>query len=141
MPRTKAPVRKSPSSSQNSSQAKLLNRSAIKTVTALHHPNRTQIVQAQRQLRRPIENRHFAIPKASFQRLVREITHQIKPDADFRFQSQAIAALQEVTEAFLVDLFSDTTQLAAHANRITVMPKDLRLACKLRKIEDYLPPI
>ncbi len=40
--------------------------------------------------------------------------------ADLRFQSSAIAALQEAAEAYLVSLFEDTNLAAIHAKRVTM---------------------
>ena len=47
-----------------------------------------------------------------------------------KFQSTAITALQEVPENFIVGLFEDVNLLAVHAKRITVMPRDIRLAVR-----------
>lgn len=52
--------------------------------------------------------------------------------SDLRFQSQAILALQEATESYLVGLFEDTNLCAIHAKRVTIMPKDLQLARRIR---------
>ena len=49
-----------------------------------------------------------------------------------RFQSTAIAALQEAAENFIVGLFEDVNLLAVHAKRVTVMPRDVRLALRIR---------
>lgn len=49
-----------------------------------------------------------------------------------RFQSSALAALQEAAEAYLVSLFEDTNMAAIHAKRVTIMPKDMALARRLR---------
>ena len=49
-----------------------------------------------------------------------------------RFQSTALAALQEAAENFLVGLFEDVNLLAVHAKRVTVMPHDIRLALRIR---------
>ena len=49
-----------------------------------------------------------------------------------RFQSTALAALQEAAENFLVGLFEDANLLAVHAKRVTVMPHDIRLALRIR---------
>ncbi|KAL8550162.1 hypothetical protein ACS0TY_008839 [Phlomoides rotata] len=46
---------------------------------------------------------------------------------DLRFQSSAVAALQEAAEAYLVGLFEDTNLCAIHAKRVTIMPKDIQL--------------
>ena len=49
-----------------------------------------------------------------------------------RFQSAALMALQEAAEAYLVTLFEDTVLCAVHAKRVTVMPKDMQLARRIR---------
>ncbi len=70
------------------------------------------------------------IRKLPFQRLVREIAHDLNPT--LRFQSSAISAFQEATEAFLVSLFEDTNLCAIHAKRVTIQSKDMQLARRLR---------
>jgi histone H3 len=50
----------------------------------------------------------------------------------FRFQSSAILALQEASESYLVGLFEDTNLCAIHAKRVTIMPKDMQLARRIR---------
>lgn len=51
---------------------------------------------------------------------------------DLRFQSHAVLALQEAAEAYLVGLFEDTNLCAIHAKRVTIMPKDIQLARRIR---------
>lgn len=70
------------------------------------------------------------IRKLPFQRLVREIAQDFKND--LRFQSTAILALQEAAEAYLVGLFEDTNLCAIHAKRVTIMPRDIQLARRIR---------
>nr|XP_044996637.1 histone H3.3-like [Jaculus jaculus] len=70
------------------------------------------------------------IRKLPFQRLVREIAQDFK--TDLHFQSAAIGALQEASEAYLVGLFEDTNLCAIHAKRVTIMPKDIQLARRIR---------
>jgi histone H3 len=70
------------------------------------------------------------IRKLPFQRLVREIAQDFK--TDLRFQSQAVLALQEAAEAYLVGLFEDTNLCAIHAKRVTIFPKDIQLARRIR---------
>ena len=41
-------------------------------------------------------------------------------------------ALQEAAEAYLVCLFEDTNLCAIHAKRVTIMPKDIQLARRIR---------
>ena len=70
------------------------------------------------------------IRKLPFQRLVREIAQDFKND--LRFQGTAILALQEASETYLTSLFQDTALCAVHARRITIMPKDMQLARRIR---------
>ncbi|ELV10033.1 histone H3.3 [Tupaia chinensis] len=70
------------------------------------------------------------IRKLPFQSLVREIAQDFK--TDLRFQSAAIGALQEASEAYLVGLFEDTNLCAVHAKCIAIMPKDMQLARCIR---------
>ena len=85
---------------------------------------------ALREIRRYQKGTELLIRKLPFQRLVREITQQFR--ADLRFQSAALQALQESTEAYLVGLFEDTNVCAIHAKRVTIFPKDMQLARRLR---------
>ena len=80
--------------------------------------------------------RHFQkstallIRKLPFQRLVREVAHDFK--TDLRFQSAAILCIQEAAEAYLVRLFEDSNICAIHAKRVTIMPKNIQLARRIR---------
>ncbi|XP_010431530.1 PREDICTED: histone H3.3-like [Camelina sativa] len=80
---------------------------------------------ALREIRKYQKSTELLIRKLPFQRLVREIT-------DLRFQSHAVLALQEAAEAYLVGLFEDTNLCAIHAKRVTIMPKDVQLARRIR---------
>ena len=51
---------------------------------------------------------------------------------DLRFQGSAVLALQEAAEAYLVGLFEDTNLCAIHAKRVTILPKDIQLARRIR---------
>ena len=53
------------------------------------------------------------------------------------FQSSTVLALQEASEACLVGLFEDTNLCAIHAKRVTIMPKDILLAKKIRGDKIY----
>ena len=46
--------------------------------------------------------------------------------------SQAAPLNQEASEAYLVGLFEDTNLCAIHAKRVTIMPKDIQLARRIR---------
>ena len=71
------------------------------------------------------------IRKLLFQRLVREIAQDLGK-MNMRFQSGAIMALQEVSEAYLVGLLEDSNLCTIHAKRVTIMPKDIQLARCIR---------
>ena len=85
---------------------------------------------ALREIRRYQKGTELLIRKLPFQRLVREISQDFK--SDLRFQSAALGALQEASEAYLVGLFEDTNLCAIHAKRVTIMPKDIQLARRIR---------
>jgi histone H3 len=89
------------------------------------------------------------IRRAPFQRLVREVAGAVRPDAGLRFQSTAVAALQVAAEAYvykqarvhaplltrrryLTSLFADTLLCALHARRVTIAPRDMLLARRIR---------
>ncbi|XP_042070325.1 uncharacterized protein LOC102299975 [Haplochromis burtoni] len=85
---------------------------------------------ALREIRRYQKSTELLICKLPFQRLVREIAQDF--NTDLRFQSSAVMALQEASEAYLVGLVEDTNLCAIHAKRVTIMPKDIQLACRIR---------
>lgn len=88
---------------------------------------------ALREIRRYQKSTDLLIRKLPFQRLVREIAQDYGDNGpELRFQSTAIAALQEAAEAYLVGLFEDTNLCAIHAKRVTIMPKDMQLARRIR---------
>uniref|UniRef100_A0A8C2TAE8 Core Histone H2A/H2B/H3 domain-containing protein n=1 Tax=Coturnix japonica TaxID=93934 RepID=A0A8C2TAE8_COTJA len=103
-------------------------------------PHRYAGTVALREIRRYQSPRELPMPQAAlpapgarrlpFQRLVREIAQDFK--TDLRFQSSAVMALQEASEAYLVGLFEDTNLCAIHAKRVTIMPKDIQLARRIR---------
>jgi len=88
---------------------------------------------ALREIRRYQKTTELLIPKAAFCRLVQEITQYCAGvDKGFRWQGSAILALQEATENYLVKLFEDTNLCAIHAKRVTINPKDMQLAQRIK---------
>jgi len=85
---------------------------------------------ALREIRRYQKSTELLIRKLPFQRLAKEIAQEFK--CDLRWQSTAILALQEAAEVYLVGLFEDTNLCAIHAKRVTIMPKDMQLARRIR---------
>ena len=85
---------------------------------------------ALREIRRYQKNTDLLIRKMPFLQLVKEIARDFH--SDLRLQSSAVLALQEAAEAYLVGLFEDTNLCAIHAKRVTIMPKDIQLARRIR---------
>ena len=85
---------------------------------------------ALRQIRRYQKSTEPLIAVGPFVRLVREISNDFH--ADLRWQKNATSALQEAAEAYLVGLMDDANQCAIHAKRVTIMPKDMKLARRIR---------
>ena len=79
----------------------------------------------------------ISIPKRPFQKLVRDIAQIFIQDV--KFQSEALYALQQAAEDFLIGYFDDGVQCQLHAKRKTLMVKDLQLVRKLRNIEHWAP--
>ena len=79
------------------------------------------------------------IRRTPFNKLIKEISQEYRiclegpgtPSVQVRFQSTALAALQEAIENFVGGLFEDVNVLAVHAKRVTVMPCDIRLALRI----------
>ena len=85
---------------------------------------------ALREIRRYQKTTELLFRKLPFQRFVREIAMDFK--TDLRYQGTAILALQEAAEAYLIGLYEDTQMCAIHGKRVTIMPKDIQLARRIR---------
>ncbi|NXB32338.1 CENPA protein, partial [Eulacestoma nigropectus] len=66
---------------------------------------------------------------------VRELCLLFTRGVDYRWQRMALLALQEAAEAFTVRLLEDAYLCSLHARRVTLFPKDLQLARRLRGLE------
>jgi histone H3 len=133
MARTKQSVRMSTSTPGKTRMISLSTKAARKTAPVggvkKTHRYRPGTV-ALREIRRYQKSTELLLRKLPFQRLVREIAQIQK--SDMRFQSTALLALQEASEAFLVGLFEDTNLCAIHAKRVTITTKDMELARRIR---------
>ena len=87
---------------------------------------------ALREIRRYQKSTELLIRKLPFQRLIREIAQDFKPD--LRFEANAIRALQIASEAYLVGLFEGTNLCAIHGKRVTILPKDMKTFGMLSRI-------
>ena len=85
---------------------------------------------ALREIRRYQKGTELLLRKLPFQRLVREIA--VTGKEGLRFQASAVLAMQEATEAHMVNLFADTCLCAIHGRRVTIQPRDVQLARRLR---------
>jgi len=132
MARTKQTARKSTGGKaprkQLASQAARMSAPSSSTLKKTHRFRPGTV--ALREIRRYQKNTDLLLKKAPFQRLVREVAQDYK--ADLRFQTSAVMALQEASEAYLVGVFEDTNLCAIHARRVTIMPKDMQLARRIR---------
>ena len=92
---------------------------------------------ALRKIRRYQNSTDLLIRKLPFQRLAREVLQDLnqpgvrRHDVE-RFRSTSLLAMQESVEAFSVGLFEDANLCAIHARRVTIMPKDMQLALRIR---------
>ena len=83
-----------------------------------------------REIRKYQKTTNLLLRKLPFQRLIREVAQDFK--SDLHFQSHAILAIQEAAEAYLTGLFEDANLCAIHARRVTIQPKDIQLARRIR---------
>ncbi|GAB1603733.1 histone H3.3-like [Argonauta hians] len=93
-------------------------------------PKRRRKSHALQEIRMYQKSCGLLIRKAPFMRLVKEVCSYFSPD--LRWQSVALLALQEASEAFLVSLLSDSYLLTLHAKRVTLFPTDMKLVLRLR---------
>ncbi|KAM7079512.1 histone H3-like centromeric protein A isoform 2-T2 [Molossus nigricans] len=91
-----------------------------------------------REIRILQKSTNLLLRKMPFCRLVREICVKFTRGVDFNWQAQALLALQEAAEAFLIHLFEDAYLLSLHAGRVTLFPKDVQLARRIRGIQEGL---
>ncbi|KAI3966225.1 hypothetical protein MKX01_036575 [Papaver californicum] len=85
---------------------------------------------ALREIRKFQKSTDLLLPAAPFIRIVKEITNNFSKEVS-RWQAEALQALQEAAEAFLVNLFEDAQLCVIHARRVTLMQKDWQLARRL----------
>ena len=99
-----------------------------------HQPTRTKVepkrsnqsINALHEIKKYQNTTDLLIKIRPFLRLVKGIAYSY--NTELKFQRAAIEALQEGSEAFLVRLFELTNILATHANRVTILQRDIRLA-------------
>ena len=87
-----------------------------------------------KEIRQYQKSTDLLIRKLPFARLVREIQATAQR-VQYRWQGTALLALQEAAEAHLVGLFEDCNLCAMHGKRVTIMPKDMQLARRIRGVQ------
>ncbi|CAD2218840.1 histone H3 [Angomonas deanei] len=92
---------------------------------------------ALREVRKYQKSTNLLIAKAPFRRLVKEVSMNFK--TSMRVSAGALEALQESTENYLTSILSDAYLCTVHARRVTLFPKDLQLALRLRGETRALP--
>ena len=103
----------------------------MKLASVKHTKSKRRKYNPLREIQKYQQSTELLIKKLPFDRLVREITYTVA-QKHFHFQNSAVLALQEASEAYLVGLLEDANVCGIHAKRVTVMPKDIQLARKLR---------
>jgi len=136
MARTKQTARKSTGDkAPRKTLSTMAARMSAPTAGGMNRPRRFRPGHlALKEIRKYQKSTELLIRKLPFQRLVREIAQDFK--TDFCFQSSAVLALQKAAEAYLVGIFEDTMLCAIRAKRVTILPKDMQLARRIRGERD-----
>ena len=89
---------------------------------------------ALREIRMYQKTTDLLIPRLGFQRVVRQVLQNMYgiEGMHYRWQKTALLALQDATESYLTNLFEDSNLCTVHAKRVTIMPKDIKLARRIR---------
>jgi len=90
---------------------------------------------ALREIRQYQGGRHataLLIKRRPMQAIIRYLIQEITHKSDYRVQTNAFNALQQAAEAYMVGLFEDTNLCALHAKRVTILPRDMQLARRIR---------
>lgn len=91
---------------------------------------------ALREIRYFQKSTQLLLRKSPFARLVREIATEMHHRSDIMWQSLALQALQEAAESYLTGLFEDTNLVAINSKRVTILPRDMQVARRIRGLRD-----
>jgi len=72
------------------------------------------------------------VPRLAMARLVKEIGDEVAPER-MRWEENALLAVHEAAEAYLIGLFEDANLLAIHGKRVTITGRDMQLALRIRR--------
>ncbi len=132
MARTKQTARKSVGG--KAPRKALANKAARKSVPStggVKKPHRYRPgTVALREIRRYQKSTQLLLRKLPFRRLLLEFMQDFM--SDLRISASGLLAMQEASEAYLVGVFEDSNLCAIHAKRVTIFPKDIQLARRMR---------
>jgi histone H3 len=130
MARTKQTARKS--TGGKAPRKMLIQKSKTPPTGGVKKPHRWRPgTVALREIRKYQASTDLLIRKLPFMRLVREVAQDFQRE-DLRWTREALLALQEATEDYLVGIFEHANLVAIHAKRVTIAPKDIQLARRIR---------
>lgn len=87
---------------------------------------------ALREIRKYQKNADLLIRKLPHARLVKEIIQDTLGKAEIRTTKTALEVAHHASEDCIVRLMEDTNLCAIHTKRVTIMPKDMQLARRIR---------
>lgn len=87
------------------------------------------------EIRKLQDNTDYLLPRAPFQRLVKEIC-QDNFEEEIRWTTLSMQALQTSAEEYMVGLFEDSYLCSMHCKRVTLLSQDLQLARRIRGLSD-----
>jgi len=89
----------------------------------------TRAIQEMRKYQKSTE---LLMRKLPFFRLVKELISMYDTKHELRVQSSFVLAFQEAVEAHMVGLFEDVNLITLNAKRVTILPKDVQTARRIR---------
>lgn len=101
-----------------------------KTATKRYRPGNTLVL---REIKKYSKSTECLIKKQPFKRFVLHCLSNLGMKDTIRFKAGTLDALQEATENYVVSLAEDAYLCTRHANRVTLMPRDLNLVVKIKK--------
>ncbi|KAG7395905.1 hypothetical protein PHYBOEH_003069 [Phytophthora boehmeriae] len=102
---------------------------ATQTVKRRRRPGEVAL----REIRLLQRSTNLLLRKLPFARVVREIQTEFT-GAGYRWQAEALLALQEAAETYLIRTFEDANLCAIHGKRVTLQVKDIQLSLRIRGI-------
>ena len=139
MARTKAAIKATrPKALTQIAKKQNITRKARPSITNIKKPHRFRPgTQALREIKKCQKSTNLLIPRLAFQRLVREIANDFKDE--LRFERKALEAIQEATEAHVIELLGASSIIAIHTGRVGIKVQDLKVAQQVRKIDILTP--